>query len=59
LKFLQCSFVEKVSNLVKGLADTGFMKDDLSVGCRKLLLKEVLSVWNKMTPEETSMTILG
>jgi hypothetical protein len=44
---------------VKGLADTGFMKDDLSEECTRLLLKELLRVWNQMSGEHIRMTILG
>jgi hypothetical protein len=44
---------------VKGLADTGFSKDDLSGGCSQLLLKEVFRVWDQMNGEASSMTILG
>jgi hypothetical protein len=45
--------------MVKGLADTGFVKDDLSEDCRQSLLKEVLRVWNQMNAEGTRMTVLG
>jgi hypothetical protein len=48
-----------VSNLVKGLADTGFVKEDLSEDCRESLLKEVLRVWNQMNAEESRMSVLG
>jgi hypothetical protein len=44
---------------VKGLADTGFVKNDLPEGCRQLLLREVSRVWNQMSDEASNMTILG
>jgi hypothetical protein len=50
---------DKVSNLVKGLSATGFVKDDLSVGFRQTLLREVLRVWNRMNAVESAMTIRG
>jgi hypothetical protein len=53
------SCFEQVSNLVNGLSETGFVKEDLSEDCRQLLLKEVLRVWNQMNDKDINMTILG
>jgi hypothetical protein len=50
---------DKVSNLVKGLSATGFVKDDISVGYRQTLLREVLRIWNRMNGVESTMTIQG
>jgi hypothetical protein len=49
----------QVSNLVKGLADTGFTKSDFPEDCRELLLGAVLRDWDQMYQQEIAMTILG
>jgi hypothetical protein len=50
---------DQVSNLVKGLSATGFVKDDLSLGYSQTLLREVLRIWNRMNAIESTMTIDG
>jgi hypothetical protein len=44
---------------VKGLADTGFVKNDLPEDCRQLLLKEVLGNVDQMNHQDITMTVLG
>jgi hypothetical protein len=53
------SCFDQVSNLLNGLAETGFVKEDLSEEYRQLLLKEVLRLWNQMDVSNTSTTISG
>jgi hypothetical protein len=48
-----------VSNLVKGLAETGFKKNYLPEDCSQSLLKEVLRIWNQMNDEQIDIIILG
>jgi hypothetical protein len=53
------SCLDQVSNLVKGLSESGFVEEDLSEDYRQLLLKELLRVWNQMKDKDLTMTVLG
>jgi hypothetical protein len=59
LLVLMYSFPKQISNLIKGLGDTGFKKEDFSPKYQEMMIEELLKDWEGTNSLHGSMSLIG